>query len=130
MHTYHIHINGLVQGVGFRPFVCRLAKEFDINGCVSNTNNGVHIEFNASKEKAEDLYMKIILHPPQNAIITTHHFEKINSKSFSSFTIKHSSNEEKPDLLLTPDIALCNTCHFNIGIQHCKRLCRSLFAGS
>lgn len=40
IHTYHIHINGLVQGVGFRPFVCRLAKEFDITGWISNTNNG------------------------------------------------------------------------------------------
>ena len=63
MNTYHIHINGLVQGVGFRPFVCRLAKEFDICGSVSNTNNGVHIEINASKEVAEDFYLKIILHP-------------------------------------------------------------------
>ena len=121
MHTYHIHINGLVQGVGFRPFVCGLAKDFDIKGCVSNTNNGVHIEFNAPKELAEDFYMKIILHPPQNAIITNHHFEKIDPKSFSSFTINHSSKEDKPDLLLTPDIALCNACRLEMAAEKKKR---------
>ena len=114
MHTYHIHINGLVQGVGFRPFVCKLAKEFALNGCVSNTNNGVHIEFNASPKQAAVFYKKIIDNPPQNAIITHHHLEKINSKIFSSFTINQSSKEDKPDLLLTPDIALCNDCRLDI----------------
>ena len=114
MNTYHIHINGLVQGVGFRPFVCRLAKEFDICGSVSNTNNGVHIEINASKEVAEDFYLKIILHHPQNAIITHHHFEKIKLKSFSSFSILQNTDENKPDLLLTPDVAMCNTCRQDV----------------
>ena len=51
-YSYHIHINGLVQGVGFRPFVCRLAKQWDIAGWVSNTNDGVHIEYSATEENA------------------------------------------------------------------------------
>ncbi|HEX3024533.1 MAG TPA: acylphosphatase, partial [Chitinophagaceae bacterium] len=110
MNTFHIHINGLVQGVGFRPFVCRMAKEFDVKGFVSNANDGVHIEFNASLNIAEVFYKKIINHPPPNAIITHHHFEKINSKIFPDFSIRQSIKENKPDILLTPDIALCNTC--------------------
>ena len=114
MHTYHIHINGLVQGVGFRPFVCHLAKDFGVAGCVSNTNNGVHIYLNGSQKIAEDFYMEIILHPPQNAIITSHHFEKTEPRSFSSFSIQQSSQKDKPDLLLTPDIALCNTCRLDV----------------
>lgn len=64
MDTYHIHIGGLVQGVGFRPFVCRLAEQMQINGWVSNGNNGVHIEFNAEKRKAESFYRAIISRPP------------------------------------------------------------------
>lgn len=52
MHTYHIHINGLVQGVGFRPYVCRLAREMDITGEVCNTNDGVHIECNSTTKKS------------------------------------------------------------------------------
>ena len=49
MNTYHIHITGIVQGVGFRPFVYKLATELDLNGWVSNTLDGVHIEFNAEE---------------------------------------------------------------------------------
>lgn len=121
MNTYHIHINGLVQGVGFRPFVCRLAKEFDMVGCVSNTNNGIHIECTSSLKIAEDFYKKIINYPPPNAIITYHHFKKINSKIFSSFTINQSSNEQKPNLLLTPDVALCNACRLDVVTEKNKR---------
>jgi hydrogenase maturation protein HypF len=121
MHTYHIHINGLVQGVGFRPFVCRIAKEFDVSGWVSNTNNGVHIECTASPEIARFFYKKIIHNFPPNAIITHHHFAEINAKIFSSFTIRQSTKEDKPDLLLTPDIALCNDCKEELLSKNNKR---------
>jgi len=110
MHTYHIHINGLVQGVGFRPFVCRIANSLQLNGWVSNTNTGVHIQFNASKEKAALFYNTIVDDPPPNAIITHHHFEKISPKIFNGFSIQQSNSKGKPDLLLTPDIALCSDC--------------------
>jgi hydrogenase maturation protein HypF len=121
MHTYHIHINGLVQGVGFRPFVCRIAKEFDVNGCVSNSNSGVHIEFNATSVIAELFYNKIINHPPANAIISHHHLQEISQKVFTNFFIKHSSSQDKPTLLLTPDIALCKDCRQEILTSNNKR---------
>ena len=121
MNTFHIHIKGLVQGVGFRPFACQLAKVLDVKGFVSNTNNGVHIEFNAEENIAECFYKKIISNPPPNSIITHHHFEKINSKIFSAFTIEQSTKENKPDILLTPDIALCNTCRQELLSENNKR---------
>jgi len=110
MHSYHIHINGLVQGVGFRPFVCRVASSMQLNGWVSNTNNGVHIEFNAPEETAELFYNSILNNTPPNAIVTDHSIEKIPARSFSAFTIEQSNSDDKPDLLLTPDIALCSDC--------------------
>jgi hydrogenase maturation protein HypF len=110
MHTYHIHINGLVQGVGFRPLVCRLAKELGVTGWVSNTTNGVHIECTASPEMAKDFYNKIIGNPPPSSIITHHHIKEIEPEIFTSFIIRQSTNDSKPDLLLTPDIALCTVC--------------------
>lgn len=110
MFSYHIHIAGLVQGVGFRPFVCRLANEYEINGWVSNTNDGVHIECTASEQQFTDFYNRVVHHPPPNAIISHHHFKKINYAAFSSFSIRHSSKEGRPDLLLTPDIAICPSC--------------------
>ena len=42
--TYHINIKGQVQGVGFRPFIYRLAQKMNLNGWVKNTADGVHIE--------------------------------------------------------------------------------------
>ena len=121
MQTYHIHINGLVQGVGFRPFVCRLATSFEVNGQVSNANNGLHIEFNASAEKAGKFYNAIIQYPPPNAIITQHHIETISPATFTGFTIIQSSNKNKPNLLLTPDIALCDTCKTELLSENDKR---------
>ena len=118
MHTYHIHINGLVQGVGFRPYVCRLAREMDITGEVCNANDGVHIECNSTTKKVARFYNYIVSSPPANAIINHHSIEAIASKSFSGFAIKRSSNLSQPDLLLTPDIAICSSCReeiFNAG---------------
>ena len=111
MTTYHIHINGQVQGIGFRPFVYQLAEKSGMHGWVSNTNDGVHIEFNATPGIAAQFYHTIISAPPPHAIITHHHIREIGSKSFSSFTIRESTASAKPDLLLTPDIALCAQCH-------------------
>jgi len=54
MKTWHIHIEGQVQGVGFRPFVYVLAKEFELKGWVNNSIDGVHIEINASEKTANN----------------------------------------------------------------------------
>jgi len=110
MQTHHIHIKGLVQGVGFRPFVCRIAKQMGINGMVCNGNDGVHIEITAVDYLANDFYKSIISHSPGNAIITEHSSKKISHKEFNSFSIHPSNNRALPDLLITPDIALCDDC--------------------
>jgi hydrogenase maturation protein HypF len=76
MHTFHIHINGLVQGVGFRPHVYKLATQAGIKGCVNNGIDGVHLIFNANEEDAAAFYNDVITYPPPNAIITHHIFKK------------------------------------------------------
>jgi hydrogenase maturation protein HypF len=121
MHSYHIHIAGLVQGVGFRPYVCRLANEYEINGWVSNTNNGIHIECTASEQQFTNFYNSIVNNPPRNAIISHHHFKKTNYTAFDSFSIRHSSKEGRPDLLLTPDIAICSSCKQELKDRSNKR---------
>ena len=110
MNTWHIHIGGLVQGVGFRPFVYRVAEEMKLNGWVSNGNDGVHIKFRANKESAKQFYNKIITQAPANSIITSHSCNEIDDETFDSFIIKESEVSAKPDLLLAPDIAICSNC--------------------
>lgn len=110
MNTCHIHINGLVQGVGFRPYVYQLASKHGLTGWVSNSNTGVHIECAGNHSQIQDFYHELIQHPPTNAIISSHALNEINTQSFENFSIRESNQTEKPDLLLTPDIAICETC--------------------
>ena len=120
-HSCHIHIKGLVQGVGFRPFVCRLAKELHISGWVSNTNDGVHIECTADDNDIAVFYQRMIYAPPANAIIVSHHITTIPSNYNNGFVIKDSSSADEPDLLLTPDISICDCCKNEIKHPQNKR---------
>lgn len=121
MFTYHIHIGGLVQGVGFRPYVYRLAKKMGLNGWVSNSKDGLHIECNADEKKVQLFYNEILHSPPSNAIITIHTISKVHPKSFSSFAVNVIDTGNKPNLLLTPDFALCNNCLAEIMDKNNKR---------
>lgn len=111
IHTYHIHLSGIVQGIGFRPYAVQLAKEFGLNGCISNSADGVHIECNATEEIAEKFYTHLVNHPPTLANIIQHSINKIQQKEFYKFQIADSINNATPNVLLTPDYAMC---------QHCK----------
>jgi hydrogenase maturation protein HypF len=110
MHTWHIHIEGQVQGVGFRPFVYRLALELQLNGWVNNTTDGVHIELNAGREQAQAFCQAVLEQAPDLSRITAHRLKQIPHKTFTSFKIIHSQAGEKINLLLTPDFALCAQC--------------------
>ena len=121
MQTYHIHITGRVQGVGFRPFVCQLARQYDLTGTVANSTDGVHIFINADEKKANDFCRDILLHAPENSIITSHHLEKTIYNSYYGFSIIESNNESEPDLLMTPDISICPECRMEIAEEHNRR---------
>jgi len=115
MSTYHIHIGGLVQGVGFRPFVCRVAKEMHIAGWVNNGNDGVHIECNAGEEEIAQFYHRLLETPPTGAFITQQRIHVTGPKSFRSFGIAPSEEGASPDLLLAPDKAICPRCRQEMG---------------
>lgn len=110
MTTYHIHIKGLVQGVGFRPHVYRLATEMQVRGWVNNTTNGVHIMATAEKEVLQKFYEQLIQHPPVQSKILSHHAEWVALQPFDSFYIHTSENSRQPDLMVTPDFGLCENC--------------------
>lgn len=114
MQTWHIHIQGQVQGVGFRPFVYRLAHEFGLRGWVHNTLDGVHIRINAMEEVLQ-LFCEALWKqaPPLSRIqhLKTH---RAGSEQFTNFQIIHSEASGIPDILLTPDAALCPSCRKDI----------------
>jgi len=110
LQTYHIHIQGIVQGVGFRPFVYQRAIHHGMKGWVNNTNDGVHIQITDHREQVE-LFLKDILdHLPPLAIVTHHTFEQTDFQDYTSFEIVESTATTQPKLLVTPDVALCEDC--------------------
>ena len=122
MKTWHIHISGLVQGVGFRPLVCRLAAERKLAGWVSNTTDGLHIRINSTHEVAAIFLRAILENPPPHAIITGHHLEQAPETVFTRFTIKEEETNIAPTrLLLTPDYALCPDCRNELADKKNRR---------
>jgi hydrogenase maturation protein HypF len=120
--TYHIHIQGIVQGVGFRPYVFRLAEQFLLRGAVCNAADGVHIEFNTEETIAQAFYKKLLENVPILSKITHSSIEKIENKFFeNSFKIIHSDEGKKVNLLLTPDFALCEDCKNELKDQQNRR---------
>lgn len=110
MPTLHIHIQGQVQGVGFRPYVYKMAISRKLKGWVSNTSDGVHIELTGSSQEIQAFYDDLITKPPDLAIITKHAIEIADEKLFDDFRIIESKNEAQINLLLTPDYGICTDC--------------------
>ncbi len=117
--TFHIHIRGQVQGVGFRPYVFRLAEQFLLRGypdfsggTVCNASDGVHIELTAYEAIAYDFHDKLLENAPILSKITHSSIEIIEDKFFleGNFKIIHSNENQKANLLITPDFALCDEC--------------------
>ncbi len=110
METYHIHIRGQVQGVGFRPFVLKLAQRLGLSGWVSNTADGVHIAINADEAGLAELLETIRSGYPRLAHIASIAVEKVPFKTFFAFKIVQDDTPAKAELLLSPDFALCEDC--------------------
>jgi len=111
METYHIHINGIVQGVGFRPMVYHLAKQMNLKGYVKNDSDGVNIFFNASHKQADAFFKKIKQTAPEKSKIISAKLFKITDQVFTGFTIRVEDNNTcEKQVLLSPDLALCPDC--------------------
>ena len=114
VQTWHIHLQGQVQGVGFRPFVWRLGQESGLNGSVCNATDGVHIYLAATRLQAEQFLYRILEQAPPRARITNHQFQPSMQVLQPGFHILESTHPSKTDLVLTPDFALCESCREDI----------------
>ncbi len=110
MKTFQIKIHGIVQGVGFRPYIYKLCTSKKIHGWVNNSSNGVHLNINLPIKKIESFLTELIDNSPKLAKITSTSISEIDYIQFTDFKIVHSAVEEKTNLLLTPDFAMCPTC--------------------
>ncbi|MBK7096737.1 MAG: carbamoyltransferase HypF [Saprospiraceae bacterium] len=119
--TYHIHIQGIVQGVGFRPFIYKLAIEHNILGFVSNGNDGVNIIINGNQEQIDDFVRSIKENAPEMSHITELEVNPTADKIFNSFKIVESDSNAEPKLLFAPDFTICEDCLNELYSEKDKR---------
>jgi hydrogenase maturation protein HypF len=105
-----IHITGVVQGVGFRPFVYGLATRYGLRGWVCNTSAGVDIEVDGPDDTLDRFVAALTTEAPPLARIDAVTVSEIVSNGFTSFEIHHSESNPNDFLPVSPDITLCDDC--------------------
>ena len=114
---YRIHIKGLVQGVGFRPFIYRIASDLNLKGWVINRNDGVIVKIMGSAKKTDDFIDLVRKEKPRAALIQNINIRKSEPEYFDSFVIKKSEAVSDEITLVSPDIAACEDCLHDLDNQ-------------
>ena len=110
-YSFLIKISGIVQGVGFRPFIYNLALNSGFSGNVSNTTEGVLIKINASSSGEVENFIGLIReNKPKPALIENIVFKKIPHEAVEGFQINKSIKTDSRFQLISPDIATCSKC--------------------
>jgi len=122
LKTFNINISGIVQGVGFRPFIYKLAQKYNINGMVTNTTEGVTIKINApDKNTVKKFTSDIKLQKPYVSDIENIRAKEVTHIDFKSFKIGKSKETKDKFQLISPDIATCALCLQDINNKQNNR---------
>lgn len=111
MQARRIHLNGIVQGVGFRPHVVRCAHTLGCTGWVLNDTHGVEIHVQHEGGDVLDEFEKALVRDaPQAARILTCNSQPSEYEALDGFVIRASAHDEHASTLVSPDLATCDTC--------------------
>ena len=105
-----IEISGIVQGVGFRPYIYRLAKRLHLKGFVRNNSDGVSIEIEGDEDSTNQFLETLSNQPPPLAQILNKKVIPIPLTGDSEFSITKSQSLPQKNTLISPDIATCEDC--------------------
>ncbi|HEX7571013.1 MAG TPA: carbamoyltransferase HypF [Verrucomicrobiae bacterium] len=105
-----IALRGAVQGVGFRPFVFRLAEELKLTGWVNNSPQGVFIEVEGSRAALENFRFRLEAEKPPRSFIQSLESSWLDAVGYPQFEIRASENSGGKSALVLPDIATCPDC--------------------
>ena len=108
--TASIHINGIVQGVGFRPFVARLARQLGVCGTVCNSTNGVEIMAQAEPQVLELFADRLKSDAPAASRIIQLEVMQVEAEAYEEFLIVPSKADDSRETLVSPDLATCPAC--------------------
>jgi len=110
MEAVRIKAGGVVQGVGFRPFVYRLAHEHKLAGWVRNTSGNVEIALEGKATAVRDFVLELRTKTPPQARIEFIETEHAELEGFTEFVIRESRRQTGQYQLVSPDIATCADC--------------------
>jgi hydrogenase maturation protein HypF len=105
-----VSVRGVVQGVGFRPFVYRLATELGLQGWVLNSAQGVFIEAEGDQQSLHKFLMRLELEKPSLAIIQSLESCFLDLVGYDRFEIRDCREDGPKTVLVLPDIATCSDC--------------------
>ena len=109
-NAYSIKVCGVVQGVGFRPFVYRLACANSLNGWVLNAEDGVNIHLEGEKGAVQLFLEELRGSAPQAAVISEFTIEPAEFTGAGEFTIRESLGKRQPTVRISPDLPVCENC--------------------
>jgi hydrogenase maturation protein HypF len=121
IHRLHIVVRGAVQGVGFRPFIYRLALELKLNGWVMNSTQGVFIEVEGVKDILEKFVLRIGQEKPPRSAIHNLEYLFLDPCGYTNFEIRKSTESGEISTIVLPDIAACPDCVSEIFDQQNRR---------
>jgi len=116
-----ITVQGSVQGVGFRPFVYRLAKRHNLVGHIKNTNTGVIIDIQGKVAVLEQFQKDLIETKPKRACISEINILEAVLHEEAQFKIEESESKDDTALALLPDTAMCSQCLQELFDPHSRR---------
>ena len=108
--AYSIRVRGVVQGVGFRPFVYRLACAHALAGWVMNAEEGVEIHVEGARDALEAFLHELQTGPPPAAQVAAFEVRRESPAGFNEFTIRESRRRNRPTVRISPDLPVCESC--------------------
>ena len=111
MQRVRLVVVGIVQGVGFRPFIHRLVTEYGLNGWIRNESYGVELELEGESDAIEAFVAHLKARPPRLAVIEALRVESCGAlKNYQGFAIRSSEKRGENNTLISPDVGICEDC--------------------
>ena len=107
----NVRVNGIVQGVGFRPFIHKQITEYELLGWIRNTSEGAEIELEGTEEHIDCFLADLWTRAPKLAVIESVDFDKYSDlKGYTEFKIIESKSLDHRNTLISPDVCICDDC--------------------
>ncbi len=121
-NRYEIKIKGIVQGIGFRPFIYKIAQQLNLKGWIKNSAQGVTIQVECHPKILKSFTNKIKQEKPTPAQLDSLEIQQLDYRGYQKFEIKKSEdNNQNKTAIIPTDLATCNECLKELFNQNNRR---------